>query len=214
MPDRMLPPSGIPESGHSMLKQRLVTAFVCRASRAYNGRFFKEAPPMKRLVVIATLLLVSLTANAQDMPNGRFAKLAGMQMPAMITREANGIAHVFAFNKHDALFLNGWLHAQDRLWEMDTNRRTAEGTLAELLGVAALPTDIQLRTLGLGRAADATLPTVSDSAKAALQAYTDGVNAYASTHPLPPEYSLLSLTKFAPSVNPLNPTNPFPNIPP
>src|SRR5512140_3008228 len=153
---------------------------------------------MKRLFVIAILLLVSLAAVAQDMPNGRFAKLPGMQMPGMITREANGIPHVFAFNKHDMNFLNGWLHAQDRLWEMDTNRRTAEGTLAELLGKDALSTDIQLRTLGLGRAAAATLPTVSDAAKAALQAYTDGVNAYATTHALPPEYALLEITKFDP----------------
>jgi penicillin G amidase len=153
---------------------------------------------MKRFIATAALLLVALSATAQDMPNGRFAKLPGMQLAGMITREANGIPHVFAFTKHDMHFLNGWLHAQDRLWEMDTTRRTAKGTLAELLGTPALSTDIQLRTLGLGRAAEATLPTISADAKAALQAYTDGVNAYAATHALPPEYALLEITKFDP----------------
>ncbi len=153
---------------------------------------------MKRILVVAALFVIAASAVAQDMPNGRFAKLPGMQMPGMITREANGIPHVFAFNKHDMNFLNGWLHAQDRLWEMDTSRRTAKGTLGELLGTLALSTDVQLRTLGLGRAAEATLPTISADAKAALQAYSDGVNAYASTHALPPEYALLEITKFDP----------------
>lgn len=152
---------------------------------------------MKRFV-IAALVLVATAASAQEMPNGQFARVPGMQQVGMITREANGIPHVFAFNKHDLLFLNGWLHAQDRYFEMDMSRRQASGTIAEVLGVAALPTDVQLRTLGLRRAAEATLPTISPDAKTALQAYADGVNAYVTTHPLPPEYGLLSLTKTDP----------------
>ncbi len=152
---------------------------------------------MKRFV-IAALLLAASSAVAQDMPNGHFAKLPGMLQRGMITREANGIPHVFAFNKHDLLFLNGWLHAQDRFFEMDMSRRQASGTISEVLGAAALSTDVQLRTLGLRRAAEATLPTISADAKAALQAYADGVNAYISTHPLPPEYGLLSLSKTDP----------------
>ncbi len=153
---------------------------------------------MKRFITAALLLIASSALAQQDMPNGHFAKLTGMLQPGMITREANGIPHVFAFNKHDLLFLNGWLHAQDRFFEMDVSRREASGTLAEILGAAALPTDVQLRTLGLRRAADLTLPTISADAKAALQAYSDGVNAYISTHSLPPEYGLLSISKTDP----------------
>jgi 5-dehydro-4-deoxyglucarate dehydratase len=76
-----------------------------------------------------------------------------MRLPGQIVRDSNGVAHIRAFTDFDLAFLNGWMHAEDRLFEMDENRRTANGTLAELVGPAALPTDIQLRTLGLSRAA-------------------------------------------------------------
>src|SRR6185436_11800258 len=133
----------------------------------------------------AAVLLFALSLFAQDMPNGHFAKLPGMSQYGMITREANGIPHVFAFNGHDLMFLNGWLHAQDRLFQMDTNRRIASGTLGELLGRDALSNDVQLRTFGLRRAAQASLSAYGAAAKSSLDAYAEGVNAYISTHPLP-----------------------------
>ncbi|MGZ4777986.1 MAG: penicillin acylase family protein [Thermoanaerobaculia bacterium] len=151
---------------------------------------------MKRAAILLALLVFALTAAAQDLPNGRMTKLPGMQLPGMVTREANGIPHVFALTKHDLLFLNGWMHAQDRLFQMDTNRRIASGTLGELLGSAAISNDVQLRTFGLRRAAELSLPTFSQAAKDALQAYADGVNAYIAAHPtLPPEYQLLEITQ-------------------
>jgi len=141
------------------------------------------------------ILLTAFSVSAQDLPIGRMTRLNGMQQPGMLIREANGIPHIFALNAHDAWFLNGWVHAQDRFFQMDTNRRIASGTLGEVLGMAALSNDVQLRTLGLRRAAEATLPTVSAEARAALDAYTQGVNAYLQAHPrqLPPEYSLLGI---------------------
>lgn len=149
---------------------------------------------------LGVLLLFAFSAVAQDLQLGRMTKLSGMQQPGMVVREANGIPHVFALNMHDAWFLNGWLHAQDRFFQMDTSRRIASGTLAELLGSAALPTDVQLRTLGLRRAAEATLPTLSGDGRAALAAYTQGVNAWLQAHPgvLPPEYSLLRIASVQP----------------
>ncbi len=154
---------------------------------------------MKRSLGFA-VLLVAFSLSGQDLPLGRMTQLHGMQQSAMVVREANGIPHVFALNTHDAWFLNGWLHAQDRFFQMDTSRRIASGTLAELLGSAALPNDVQLRTLGLRRAAEATLPAVSADGRAALDAYTAGVNAYLQAHPgvLPPEYSLLGLNSVQP----------------
>src|SRR2546425_11832818 len=113
------------------------------------------------------LLFATASLSAQDLPIGRMTLLNGMQQPGMVIREANGIPHVFALNTHDAWFLNGWLHAQDRLFQMDTNRRIASGTLGEVLGSAALSNDVQLRTLGLRRAAEATLPTLGADARAA-----------------------------------------------
>src|SRR5229473_3348298 len=76
--------------------------------------------------------------------------------------------------------------------------RDAAGTLAELLGPGALPSDVQLRTIGLQRAAVRSLPLLSARARAALEAYAQGVNASAAAHALPPEYGALKLTKFTP----------------
>ncbi|HEX9162613.1 MAG TPA: penicillin acylase family protein [Thermoanaerobaculia bacterium] len=152
---------------------------------------------MKRAVVIALALFAS-SAFGQDFPDGKPTRLTGMKLPAIVTREANGIPHVFALTIHDAMFVNGWLHAQDRFFEMDSNRRIASGTLAELVGQPALATDVQLRTFGLRRASDATLPTISADARAALDAYSAGVNAFITTHPLPVEYGLLEVTSVPP----------------
>ena len=122
----------------------------------------------------------------------------GLQGPARVVRDRQGIAHIQAANRHDAFFLQGWVHAQDRLFQMDVRRRQASGTLAELLGPDALPSDVQLRTIGLRRAAARSLPLLTASDRAGLQAYADGVNAWVASHPLPPEYAALHLTKFEP----------------
>ena len=122
----------------------------------------------------------------------------GLEQPASVVRDSLGIPYVFAHSDHDAYFLVGWLHAQDRLFQMDQSRRQASGTLAELLGSAALPNDVQLRTLGLRRAAEKSLAASSAAAVADLEAYSAGVNAYVTSHPLPAEYTALELTSFPP----------------
>src|SRR6266498_1250536 len=76
--------------------------------------------------------------------------------------------------------------AQDRLFQMDYLRRVPSGTLAELLGPAALPSDVQLRTIGLRRAAERSWQAAPPLLHAALTAYAAGVNAYVQRHPLPP----------------------------
>jgi penicillin amidase len=125
-------------------------------------------------------------------------QVPGLHAAAEITRDSSGIVHVRANNEHDLFLLQGWAHAEDRLFQMDLTRRRASGTLAELLGPAALSGDIQLRTFGLRRAAERSLPLVSARALAAVEAYAEGVNAFVATHPLPPEYGVLRLTRFSP----------------
>ncbi len=125
-------------------------------------------------------------------------KLPGLKAAATITRDSNGIAHIRAKNAHDLFFLQGYVHAEDRLFQMDVSRRQASGTLAELLGLDALPSDVESRTIGLGRAAQRSLDAYSPRVRAALQAYADGVNTYVSDHLLPPEYAVLELTRFEP----------------
>jgi penicillin G amidase len=120
--------------------------------------------------------------------------LAGLRGPAQVVRDPLGVPHVYAHSEHDAYLLLGYLHAQDRLFQMDQSRRQASGTLAELLGPGALSSDVQLRTLGLRRAAVRSLQAISPQSREILQAYSDGVNAWADAHQLPSEYQALELT--------------------
>jgi penicillin amidase len=124
------------------------------------------------LLLFLVVTLVALPLAAQN-----WVRHPGMRLPGQITRDTNGVAHIRAFTDYDAVFLNGWLHAQDRLFQMDTNRRTASGTLAELLGPPALASDVQLRTLGLRRAAQLSQLEYSPRVTDLLAAYSASVNA-------------------------------------
>jgi penicillin G amidase len=151
---------------------------------------------LRRLVVV--LAVVALVAPAGISAAAPSAPMAGLLDEAEIARDVRGIAHITASNDHDLFFLQGWVHAGDRLFQMDVGRKLAAGTLAELLGPDALPSDVQFRTLGLRRAADRSLPLLSSDAQATLRAYADGVNAWVASHSLPPDYAALGLATFDP----------------
>jgi penicillin amidase len=125
-------------------------------------------------------------------------RLPGLQSAARLVQDRDGVTHIEAASLHDLFFVQGWLHARDRLFQMDVSRREASGTLAELLGKAALPGDVQSRTIGLHRAAERSWAAAPPDLRAALASYTDGVNAFVADHPLPPEYAALHLTSFQP----------------
>ncbi|MGQ0801712.1 MAG: DUF4394 domain-containing protein [Pseudomarimonas sp.] len=133
-------------------------------------------------------LAVSPTAPSALVP------AAGLRAPGSITYDANGVPTITASNDEDAAWLMGYAHARDRFWQMDTLRRTASGTLAELVGAPALANDVQLRTLGLRRAAWATWARTPDVLKAQLKSYAEGVNSWLSQNSLPVEYAGLELT--------------------
>ncbi|MCG6926692.1 MAG: penicillin acylase family protein [Acidobacteria bacterium] len=155
---------------------------------------------MPRFTLLPALLLLSLPSAAQAGPPSttKPETLPGLRAAAHITRDVYGIAHIRARNKHDLFFLQGYVHAEDRLFQMDATRRQASGTLAELLGPGAIASDVNLRTLGIQRAAVRSLPLLSAYGRAAVEAYTEGVNLYVQTHPLPPEYAALEITRFEP----------------
>ena len=91
----------------------------------------------------------------------------------------------------DASFALGFVHAQDRLWQMEMNRRIAAGRLSEIVGAGGLETDRFLRTLGVRRAAEANLRTLDAETRKLLDAYAAGVNAFLASDPvLPPEFWL------------------------
>jgi penicillin amidase len=161
--------------------------------------------PLRVLALGAAAALLPLTfvaaagaAPAQDRDRDTI-RAPGLHAPVTLTRTTDGIAHLSARDAHDLFFAQGWVHGTDRLFQMDTLRRTAAGTLAELLGPDALPSDVQLRTLGLRRAAERSWAAAPRQLRDAVTAYTAGVNAeLAAGAPLPPEYGALQLSSVAP----------------
>ena len=148
----------------------------------------------KTAALFAALSVLASFAFAEER-----LRLPGLQAEVKLVRERSGVAHIYARNDHDVYFTHGYLHALDRFFQMDASRRQASGTLAELLGPGpgnqVLAGDVQLRTLGLRRAAVRSRGAYPADIIAVLQAYADGVNAFLETKPLPPEYAALELTR-------------------
>jgi len=119
----------------------------------------------------------------------------GLRAPVAIERDTHGIPTIRAQSIEDAMFGLGFVHAQDRLWQLETHRRIAAGRLAEAFGPGALETDRFLRALGVRRAAEAQWAATRGEARAAIEAYTAGVNAFLARalSARPPEYVLLGL---------------------
>jgi penicillin amidase len=120
--------------------------------------------------------------------------IAGLPAPIDIVRDADAIPHVFAATKLDALFGLGYVHAQDRLWQMELQRRIGHGRLSEIFGAPTLPQDRFLRTVGFGRAARSAWGAMPGWARQQIDAYVAGINAFLATHhgsALPPEFTLL-----------------------
>jgi penicillin G amidase len=111
-------------------------------------------------------------------PQQDVVSLPGISAPIGVAFDGDGIPFIRAASATDAAAALGYIHARDRLFQMDLMRRAAGGTLAELFGPAALPNDREMRLLGVRRSAEADVADLSPAAKAMLQAYADGVNAW------------------------------------
>jgi penicillin G amidase len=136
---------------------------------------------------------------AQEQATASAETLPGLQRPVTVTRDRWGVPHVTASGDQDVYFMMGYLHAQDRFFQMDFERRLGAGTLAELLGAGpddqTLESDIQFRTFGVVRSAERSLGAYTPEVVALIQSYSDGVNAWLDRNPLPPEYPLLEITR-------------------
>jgi penicillin amidase len=123
------------------------------------------------------------------------AVAAGLAAPVEVVRDRWGVPHIRAGNEADLFFAQGYVHAQDRLWQMEMNRRIGRGELAGILGEPVLWLDVSMRTLGLRRAAERDWARITPEARAVLEAYARGVNAFLATHRdrLPVEFSLLGV---------------------
>ena len=120
-------------------------------------------------------------------------ELSGLQGPVEILRDRYGVPQVFAESERDLFFAQGYVHAQDRFFQMELARRAGHGRLSELIGGSALEFDRLSRTIGFGRIAAASEKTGSPETLGVLESYSAGVNACLSTEPLPPELRLLHL---------------------
>ncbi|WP_420475027.1 penicillin acylase family protein [Noviherbaspirillum sp. ST9] len=162
-----------------------------------------------KLKKVALALLVPVVAAAgaawwyrdasQPQVDGK-RTLKGLAAPVDIVRDAQGIPHIYAKSPQDAYFALGYVHAQDRLWQMELNRRIPAGRLAEILGPNAVDTDRFIRTLGVRRNAEKILGNLSQQTRDALDAYARGVNAWLEDRsgPLPPEFLLTGAPAPAP----------------
>ena len=153
------------------------------------------------LVVVVIVAVVAggsylyLTRRAFPQIDGTL-QIPGLSAPVTIIRDKSGIPHIYAGNEHDLFLAQGYVQAQDRLWQMELQRIGVSGRSSELSpSVTNLEQDKFVRTLGWRRAAQADYGVLDDNTKAILQAYADGVNTFIATHPnnLPPEFAIVGL---------------------
>ena len=146
------------------------------------------------LLLVASVVVTGLILVYRPLPtiDGEY-RLLGIEQRAEVLRDAFGVPHVYAQNAHDLFYLQGYVTAQDRLFQMDLYRRAGEGRLAEVLGEPGLEADRSMRTLGFARVAAQELLVLRPDGRAALDAYAEGVNKFLEQHgeSLPLEFVLL-----------------------
>ncbi len=156
-----------------------------------------------RLLVLVVLLALAggggsylWLRNSLPAASGTLA-IAGLSAPVEVVRDREGVPHIFAKSSDDLYIAMGFIHAQDRLWQMELLRRTGQGRLSEIFGERTFTTDVFLRTLDLYGHAERSLTALPAQARKALEAYAKGVNAFIERKTgwletrLPPEFLIL-----------------------
>jgi penicillin G amidase len=177
---------------------------------AFHIRSFTEVEPQSWAWGIQHPVLLALIAGLtigvliwfliraflrQSLPQRKGeSKLDGLIAPVTVERDKFGVPTILAENLLDALYAQGFVQVQDRLWQMELNRRIGAGRLAEIFGTQALSADIFLRRLGLRKAAESDLAALKSEERRWLQAFCDGVNAgIQGTKTWPVEFRLLKI---------------------
>ncbi len=144
------------------------------------------------LVVLAAAGGFYLFYRAMPAYSGALA-LPGLHAQTRVWRDHYGVPHIFASSLDDAARALGYIHASERLYQMEIQRRVGQGRIAEIVGPDVVGVDRFIRTLGFYRLAESSFAALSPWAQARLQAYSDGVNAYLDSHKdaLPPEFMIL-----------------------
>ena len=118
-------------------------------------------------------------------------KLGGLNGPVEVLRDEWGVPHIYAGDNHDLFFAQGYVHAQDRFWQLEFSRRLIAGRLSEILGRLTLPLDRWMRTLTMRNVAEFEAGLLDTQKDPDLQAYADGINAYLAKGKMPVEIVLL-----------------------
>jgi penicillin amidase len=149
-------------------------------------------------IIILALLLIGLRGVGWWIFHRGLPQLYGthsiaeLKNEVSVLRDAKGVPHIRAQSREDLFTAQGYVMAQDRLWQMDLVRRAASGRLSEIIGPQTLEIDRSFRRLGLSEAADREVSLLDADERAVLDAFARGVNRYISEkHPLPVEFTLL-----------------------
>lgn len=197
MPDLPATPDGSPPTARRSLRRKLAIAVVGLVSA---------------LVVIALIaagLVVWTIQRSFPQQDGSIAA-AGLSSEVTVHRDGLGVPTIVAESTHDLFFAQGYVHAQDRFWEMDFRRHVTSGRLSELFGASQLGTDAFLRTLGWRRIAEQEVAALDDRSRGYYDAYAEGVNAYLAEHDgadASLEYALLGLQNADYEIEPWTPAD-------
>lgn len=144
-------------------------------------------------VLLGVLLIAIYWVAYRPLPKISGEITAPISGSATVIRDPRGVPHITTSSWEDAIFLQGFVTAQDRMWQMDALRRLAAGELSEVVGPAALEPDQEARRLRIGRAAESFVHTLPSADRAVLAAYARGVNYYIETHRgrFPLEFTIL-----------------------
>ncbi len=145
--------------------------------------------------LVATVVVVSAVRDSLPTTSGE-ATLPGLGSAVTVMRDDSGIPHIYGDSITDLARAQGYVHAQERFFEMDVRRHVTAGRLSELVGADGLDADKVIRTMGWRRVAEEELPTLAPQTRQVLQAYADGVNTYLrgrSPGEMAVEYTILGL---------------------
>ncbi len=147
------------------------------------------------ILVLAAFLFFSIRRSFPEI-NGEL-QVGGLKASVEVIRDQFGIPHIYAENRDDLYRAQGYVHAQERFWQMDFWRHTGKGRLSELFGKSQLETDQFLRMMGWARVAQKEVEHLDEVSQSILQAYSEGVNSYLADHQgskLSLEHGILRLT--------------------
>ena len=137
------------------------------------------------VVLVVVLIVVGVGVGALAWVTGRALPqtsgtltVAGLERPVTVVRDVAGIAHIRAESVHDLFMAQGFVHAQERMWQMEVWRHISAGRLAEMFGESQLDSDRFIRTLGWRQATERDLAAMDPDARAVVDAYAQGVNAW------------------------------------